>query len=97
METVTFYGLDTDRMAAMLKAISHPVRLEILQTLSAGGEDNCCVDFTRHASLAQSTVSQHLRVLKDAGLIKYCGTDPRSGFCVDRAALTWLKQQVVAL
>src|SRR3954465_2661618 len=71
METVTFFGLDTDRVATMLKAIGHPVRLEILQTLSAGGDDNCCVDFTRHASLAQSTVSQHLRVLKDAGLIKY--------------------------
>jgi ArsR family transcriptional regulator, arsenate/arsenite/antimonite-responsive transcriptional repressor len=97
METITFFGLDTDRIAAMLKAIGHPVRLEILQTLSAGGEDNCCVDFTRNASLAQSTVSQHLRVLKDAGLIQYCGTGPRSGWCVDRAALTWLKQQVVAL
>ena len=32
METITFFGLDTDRLAAMLKAISHPVRLEILQT-----------------------------------------------------------------
>src|SRR3954447_18181328 len=97
METITFFGLDTDRMATMLKAVGHPVRLEILQTLSAGGEDNCCVDFTRHASLAQSTVSQHLRVLKDAGLIKYCGDGPRSGWCIDRAAMVWLKQQVVAL
>ena len=39
METITFFGLDTDRLAAMLKAVGHPVRLEILQTLSAGGAD----------------------------------------------------------
>ena len=97
METITFYELETEKLASMLKAVSHPVRLEILQTLSAGAADNCCVDFTRHASLAQSTVSQHLRVLKEAGLIQYCGPGPRSGWCVDRAALTWLKQQVVAL
>ncbi len=81
----------------MLKAIAHPVRLEIIQTLSEGSDANCCVDFTKHASLAQSTVSQHLRVLKDAGLIEWCGPGPRSGYCINREAMVWLKQQMVAL
>jgi ArsR family transcriptional regulator len=81
----------------MLKALSHPVRLEIVQTLSEGGDANCCVDFTRTASVVQSTMSQHLRVLKEAGLIKYCGDGPRSGWCIDRQAMVWLKQQVVGL
>ena len=94
METITFFGLDTDRMAAMLKAISHPVRLEILQTLSAGGEDNCCVDFTRHASLAQSTVSQHLRVLKDAGLVTDEAVGNRRIYRVDPVALGALRDQL---
>ena len=80
----------------MLKAISHPVRLDIIQTLSDSG-DACCVDFTRHASLAQSTISEHLRVLKESGLIRQCGPGPRSGYCINKDALVWLKQAVVAL
>ena len=96
MELVRFVGLDSDRLSAMLKALSHPVRLEIVQTLSDSGEANC-VDFTRRADLAQSTISEHLRVLREAGLIKQCGPGPRSGYCIDKEALVWLKQAVVAL
>jgi ArsR family transcriptional regulator len=96
MEQVTFIGLDSDRLATMLKALSHPVRLEIVQILSDSGEANC-VDFTRHAGLAQSTVSEHLRVLREAGLIKQCGPGPRSGYCINKEALVWLKQTVVAI
>ena len=96
MEQVTFIGLESDRLATMLKALSHPVRLEIVQVLSDSGEASC-VDFTRHAGLAQSTVSEHLRVLREAGLIKQCGPGPRSGYCIDKDALVWMKQAVVAL
>ena len=93
---IAFINLDSERLAAMLKALSHPVRLEIVQLLSASGDANC-VDFTRHAGLAQSTVSEHLKVLKDAGLIKQCGPGPRSGYCIDKAGLVWMKQALVAL
>ena len=93
---IAFIYLDSERLAAMLKALSHPVRLEIVQVLSASGDANC-VDFTRHAGLAQSTVSEHLKVLKDAGLIKQCGPGPRSGYCIDKAGLVWMKQALVAL
>jgi ArsR family transcriptional regulator len=96
MQPVTFIGLDTDRLSAMLKALGHPVRLEIVQILAERGEASC-IDFTRHAGLAQSTVSQHLRVLREAGLIKQCGPGPRSGYCISKEALVWLKQAVVAL
>jgi ArsR family transcriptional regulator len=96
MEQVKFIGLESDRLATMLKALAHPVRLEIVQILSNSGEASC-VDFTRHAGLAQSTVSEHLRVLREAGLIKQCGPGPRSGYCIDKEALVWLKQTVVAL
>ncbi len=100
MELVQFVDVESEKaekLAVLLKALSHPVRLQIVQMLSEGSDANCCVDFTRYASLAQSTVSQHLRVLKDAGLIKQCGDSPRSGWCIDRSAMVWLKQQVVAL
>ena len=80
----------------MLKALAHPVRLEMVQVLSESGEA-CCVDFTRHAGLAQSTISQHLRVLKEAGLIRQCGPGPRSGYCINKEALVWLKREIVVL
>ncbi|HEY7465603.1 MAG TPA: metalloregulator ArsR/SmtB family transcription factor [Dehalococcoidia bacterium] len=96
MESVKFIGLETDRLSTMLKALSHPVRLEIVQILSDSGDANC-VDFTRHAGLAQSTISEHLRVLREAGLIKQCDPSPRSGYCIVKDALVWLKQQMVAL
>jgi DNA-binding transcriptional ArsR family regulator len=96
VQELRFVDLESERLSTMLKALSHPVRLEIVQILSASGDANC-VDFTRHAGLAQSTVSEHLRVLKDAGLIKQCGPGPRSGYCIDKAGLVWMKQALVAL
>lgn len=80
----------------MLRALSHPARIDIIRMLAESGEAQC-VDFTRHVALAQSTVSEHLRVLKVAGLIEQCGSGPRSGYCLRREALVWLKQSVVAL
>ena len=59
--------LDNDRLAAMLKALSHPVRLEMVRMLADC--DQQCLDLTREVELAQSTVSEHLRVLKEAGLV----------------------------
>lgn len=80
----------------MLKALAHPARIEILRVLATQG-DAQCVDLTRRVSLAQSTVSEHLRMLKEAGLIAQCGDSPRAGYCVNRDALLWFKQCVIAL
>ena len=96
VQEIKFVGLDSERLSAMLKALSNPVRLEIVQVLSSSGDANC-VDFTRHAGVAQSTISEHLKVLRDAGLIKQCGPGPRSGYCIDRDGLIWMKQALVAL
>lgn len=93
---MSLIAIDTDRLATMLKALSHPARIEIVRMMSETGDANC-VDLTRHVALAQSTVSEHLRVLKDAGLIVSCGPGPRAGYCLSRDALIWLKQNVVAL
>jgi ArsR family transcriptional regulator, arsenate/arsenite/antimonite-responsive transcriptional repressor len=88
--------LDTDRLATMLRALGHPARLDIIRTMAEAG-DASCMDLTRHVDLAQSTVSEHLRVLKEAGLIRQCGPGSRSGYCLSRDALLWLKQNVIAL
>lgn len=74
--------------AAHLKALAHPARLAIVRALCQVGGNGCsCGDIVRNLPLAQSTVSQHLRILSDAGIIRgeICG--PRSCYCLDRAAL----------
>ena len=58
---------DAHAMAAKLAALSHPVRIEILRHLSARSAC-CCRDVVERIDLAQSTVSQHLKVLVAAGL-----------------------------
>jgi ArsR family transcriptional regulator, arsenate/arsenite/antimonite-responsive transcriptional repressor len=80
----------------MLRALGHPVRIQIVKILAEAGDANC-MDLTRETPLAQSTVSEHLRVLKEAGLIQQCGPGPRSGYCLNREMLVWLKQSVVGL
>lgn len=89
-------NVEIDRLAAMLKALSHPARLEIVRTLSDCG-DRQCQDLTREIALAQSTVSEHLRVLKEAGLIEQCAPGARAAYCLKKDALLWLKQAVIAL
>ncbi|MEX2158894.1 MAG: hypothetical protein WEB04_05755 [Dehalococcoidia bacterium] len=42
-------------------------------------------------------MSEHLRVPKEAGLIESCGPRARTGYCLSKDALVWLKQSVVAL
>ncbi|HQZ12132.1 MAG TPA: metalloregulator ArsR/SmtB family transcription factor [Devosia sp.] len=61
---------DTD-LANVMRALGHPVRLSILRILADQKQgDCCCTDVTQCLPLAQSTVSQHIKVLLDAGLIE---------------------------
>lgn len=58
-------------LANVMRALGHPVRLSILRMLAAQGQhDCCCTDVTQSLPLAQSTVSQHIKVLLDAGLVE---------------------------
>jgi len=63
-------------LAAVYRALGHPARLEILRSLALR-EQACCGEIVDILPLAQSTVSQHLQVLKDAGLL-VCDTKGRS-------------------
>ncbi len=88
--------IDVNRLAAMSHALSHPARIGILRTLVGSGE-RTCAELTREAKLAQSTMSEHVRVLRDAGLIEPCGPGARSAYRVSREGLLTLKQMIVAL
>jgi DNA-binding transcriptional ArsR family regulator len=73
-------------LADLAKAIGHPARVQILRLLL---ERNSCAagDIFLKLPLAQSTVSQHLKVLRQAGLILGCEDGPRVNYCVDSLAL----------
>jgi ArsR family transcriptional regulator len=62
--------MDDDDLAAVMRALGHPVRLSILRILAERRDDCCCMEVTQCLPLAQSTVSQHIKVLLDAGLIE---------------------------
>ncbi|WP_433191191.1 ArsR/SmtB family transcription factor [Actinoallomurus sp. CA-150999] len=57
-----------ERLATMFRAMGHPVRLGILRRLAQEPE-TCACDFTDVFHLAQPTISQHLKVLREAGLV----------------------------
>lgn len=70
------------RTAELAKALSHPARIAILELLADGA--NCiCGDITDELPLAQSTISQHLKVLKKAGIIKGEVDGVRVCYCLD--------------
>ena len=83
-------------VAAKFAAIAHPARIAILQHL-AGAQSCCCKDVVERLDLAQSTVSQHLRVLVDAGLVRYSAERQRSRYEIDRDALESLATDVAKL
>ncbi len=60
---------EAEQRAAAFKALSHPVRLQIMDLISQGGGRICGCDIERHFDLTQPTISHHLKVLRDAGLI----------------------------
>lgn len=59
---------DAERLAKVLKAVADPARLQLLALIRATGEA-CACDLTEPVGLSQPTVSHHLKVLTEAGLI----------------------------
>jgi ArsR family transcriptional regulator len=87
---------DDDTLAAMAKALAHPARIKILRMLDAR---QACVtgDVVTEVGLAQSTVSEHLRILREAGLIQGEIEGPRTRYCVSATGLATLKAGIAAL
>lgn len=90
-------GAEADEeLAALSKAVGHPARVQILRLL-ARREECVCGEIVDEVGLAQSTVSQHLKVLKDAGLIRGEIDGPRVGYCLEPRTLRRLKALVGGL
>lgn len=77
-------------MATMIKALGHPARVAIIEYLLK--VDGCiCGDIVNELPLAQPTVSQHLRELKTAGLIKGNVEGNAICYCIEEKAITKLR------
>jgi ArsR family transcriptional regulator, arsenate/arsenite/antimonite-responsive transcriptional repressor len=87
---------DNAGLASLAWALAHPARVQLLRLLLARG--GCvCGDLVGAMDLAQSTVSQHLKILREAGLIRGEVDGPRVCYCANPAKLQELKRLVAEL
>lgn len=79
------YTAREEAIARYAKALSHPVRIRILNFLE---KQSCCFTgkLTEEIPMAQSTISQHLKELKEAGLIQGDVLPPRIKYCINQNA-----------
>jgi ArsR family transcriptional regulator, arsenate/arsenite/antimonite-responsive transcriptional repressor len=77
------YTEKQEQIATIANALGHPVRVAILELLSS---QSCCYhgDLSDELPIANSTLSQHLKVLKDAGLIQGEINPPKTKYCINR-------------
>ncbi|MGV6844971.1 MAG: ArsR/SmtB family transcription factor [Lutibacter sp.] len=85
------YKISTEELARFAKALGHPTRIAILKRLE---NESCCFtgDLVEELPLAQSTISQHLKELKNAGLIKGELKPPKIKYCIDQKNWNKAKQ-----
>lgn len=89
-------ALDEESLAALCKALAHPARVKLLNYLADYG--TCYFGkLTDILPLAPSTVSQHVTVLKEAGLILGSDDNTRTCYCVNGERLEELKEMIAAL
>lgn len=88
--------IEADRIAAIAKALAHPARIRIIAfLLSKPG----CIggDIVEEVGLAQSTVSEHLRILKDAGMVQGMIDYPRVCYSLNPLALAPIRDLIEAI
>ena len=87
---------ERQKLAGYMKALGHPVRLQIVQQLLEFG--TCFSgDISSKLPVAASTTSQHLKILKESGLISGTVDGPRRCYCVQPEALKEIKLAITAL
>lgn len=92
-DTVTAFD---DELSALARALSHPARVAIVRHLAARG--TCvCGEIVDVMPLAQATVSQHLKVLKEAGLVQGEVDGPRTCYCLNPETMKRFQALVATL
>ena len=85
------FGQQEQELAALAKALAHPARIAILKEL-AKRQTCVCGEIVEVLPLAQSTVSQHLKELLNAGLIQGTVEGAKSCYCINAAAFLRLER-----
>ncbi len=90
------FSSELNELAQFAKAIAHPARIQILELLAL--KNTCiCGDIVKELPLSQSTVSQHLKALKEAGLIKGEVEAPAICYCINTDKMEKIYKQLKAL
>lgn len=88
-------GLEAEELASLFKALAHPARIRLLRHLSRHG--TCYFGkLSDVVDLAPSTTSQHVKVLKDAGLVLGSAEEQRTCYCINPDRVAMLKRLVAA-
>jgi ArsR family transcriptional regulator len=87
------FNKSSERIAALCKALAHPARASILEIL-IGDKECISGDLADRLPLAASTISEHLRILKESGLVKGTIDGPRRCYCVNPEVLNEFKELV---
>src|SRR4030042_1673752 len=86
-------SLEQKQLSNMLTALGNPIRFQIVEFLA---QKKGCItaDIVEATPLAQSTVSQHLKVLREASLRRGEIEGPATCYCLDAENIHWLKEQI---
>jgi ArsR family transcriptional regulator len=95
MTAASSFSAAQTQLAHQMKALAHPARLAIVRLLAE--RDECvCGEIVDDLPLAQSTVSQHLKALKEAGLVQGTVEGRSTCYCLDPEAVSALQDEIGA-
>jgi DNA-binding transcriptional ArsR family regulator len=91
--TLDIAGAEQERLVAMFKAVGNPIRFEIMKFLVTHPQ---CItgDLVAYLPIAQATVSQHLKVLREAGWIIGTVDGPAVNYCLNEESIVWFREKV---
>lgn len=91
--TLDIVGPEQERLVGMFKAIGNPTRFEIMKFLLT--HPGCITgDIVEYLPIAQATVSQHLKVLRQAGWIEGTVSGTATNYCLNEQNITWFREKV---
>lgn len=91
--TLDISGAEQERLVTMFKAISNPIRFEIMKFLVT--HPGCITgDIVNYLPIAQATVSQHLKVLRQAGWIEGTVEGAATSYCLHEDNIAWFREKV---
>jgi ArsR family transcriptional regulator len=96
MKTIEMPTTIDEQLLEMLRAVANPVRYRILQILAEAGECQCG-PLGSSLPIAPSTLSQHLKVLREAGLIQGTVDGPFVCYCRNEDRIAWFKEHIARL